>query len=501
MNRLTKVILGIAVGLIVAFAGTLLPAVTNAAQSGGVIVVTPSSDDFGGAVEQVQAVTHTIEVRNDGPQNLVVNEIRLMGANAADFSFTADWPFTLAPADRRGIVVSFGPSATGAKEAVLRIVSNASNRPQFDVPLRGNGLALATLGHISATAVPTNNAPSPNDLITVEVRVNMSGANPPAHLMQNYQATLSWDPAVLLYSGVLGGDPPWGGPSSFSQSGGNAEFFDTATNGAGGDLAIIRIRFRVIGTPGSSTDLNLGFSRMEGTEVENLMPILSAGGSRVEVVAEAAPPDITVDPTFHMFGAVALGTSASHTFVVSNTGMRSLNVSSVFLSGMSADQFSIVSGGGSFTLNAGQTREVVVSFNPTTKGTKATALFFRSNDPDEFFYYVPLSGAVTFPDIVVEPTSINYGDAVLGSSVSRTLTVRNRGTATLVLSQFGLDNHQLQFAYDTGGLALLAPGQSGNIQVFFRPSTEGVKNANFIIQSNDPDTVSVTIPLSGRGIR
>jgi hypothetical protein len=199
MIQLTRLSVRIVTGLILAFASALPIAIASASQSGGVIVVTPSSDDFGGVVEQVQAVTHTIEVRNDGPQNLVVNEISLIGQNAADFSFLAEWPFTLLPGDRRGLVVSFGPSSTGQKEAVLRILSNSSNQPQADVPLKGNGLALATLGQISATAVPTNEAPRPGQMLTVEVRVNMNGANPPAHLMQNYQASLSWDPSVLLF--------------------------------------------------------------------------------------------------------------------------------------------------------------------------------------------------------------------------------------------------------------------------------------------------------------
>ncbi len=500
MKRLTKVRFGFGVGLMVVFASMLLSAPASA-QSGGVIVVTPSSDDFGGAAEQVQAVTHIIEIRNNGPSNLVVNDIQLMGPNAADFSFSADWPVTLLPNDRRGIVVSFEPTSAGLKEAVLRILSNASNQPQVDVPLRGNGLALATLGHISASAVPSNNTPRPGNMITVEVFVNMNGANAPANLMQNYQASLSWDPSVLLYQGVVAGDPPWGGPSSIGQTNSTLEWFDSAANGAGGNLAVIRFRFRVVGTPGSSTGLVLGFSRMEGTEVENLMPILSWGGGTVNVDGQTGPADIAVNPTFHNYGNVAIGTNVSKTFVVRNTGLGSLGVSSVSLMGMTADQFAIVSGGGSFTLAAGQTRDVVVRFNPTSAGTKGTTLLFVSNDPDEIFYIVPLSGNVATPNIVVEPASLNYGDAVLGSSQSRTLTVRNTGTGMLQLVQFGLDNHKLQFGYNSGTLALLAPGQSGTITVFFRPSTAGVKNASFIIHSNDPDSVSVTIPLSGRGIQ
>ncbi|MCI0420330.1 MAG: choice-of-anchor D domain-containing protein, partial [Acidobacteria bacterium] len=383
MNRLTKMSFGIAVGLIVALASTLLPATASASQSGGVIAANPSSHDFGGVVEQVQSVTKLIEVRNDGSSNLVVNELKMIGQNAGEFHFTAQWPFTLPPGDQRQIVVSFDPSSTGPKEAVFRILSNASNQSQLDVPLRGNGLALAVLGHISAGPVLNNTTVYPGSLITVEVRVNMNGANPPAHLMQNYQASLSWNAAVLQFHGFTGGDSPWGGPASIGLSNSTLTWFDSVFNGVGGDLAIIRLKFRVVGQAGSSTSLNLGFSRMEGVDVENLLPILNVSSNRVDVVAEPTPQDIDVTPTFHDYGAVVLGSSASRTFVVRNTGMQNLIVSAMSLQGANPNQFSIVSGGGSFTLAAGQSRNVVVSYNPTSPGTKSAALTILSNDPDE----------------------------------------------------------------------------------------------------------------------
>jgi Abnormal spindle-like microcephaly-assoc'd, ASPM-SPD-2-Hydin len=498
MHRLMKTACKTAVGLLLALAGLGVLAQPVAAQE---ITLSPSSADFGNAAVRVQEVSRLIEVTNTGNADLEVTDLKMVGANVEEFWFSVQWPFTLAPGEDRRIVVSFGPASEGPKGATLQIFSNAMNEPRADVTLTGRAVGLSALGRVSASASPSNAAPQPGDLITVEVRVNMSGANPPAHLLQNYQASLSWDPAVLSYQGAGGGDAPWGSPASIGQSGGALDWFDVAFSGGGGGFAILRPRFRVVGTGGASTDLTLRFSRLEGKDVENLLPILSASGGRVEVADAMTPPDIDVTPSVHAYGAVAIGSRVSQTFVIRNTGRQNLVVGGVSLAGPQANQFSIGGGGGSFTLAEGQRREVVVSYAPTSAGLKAAALLIRSNDPDESVAQIILGGSVPMPNIEVRPGSLNFGTATVGSSVSRTLVVRNTGTGILRLTLFGLDGHQNQFAYNTGFLPFLMPGRSANIVVYFRPTSTGARKAAFVIHSNDPDDVSVSIPLAGTGIR
>lgn len=500
MIRITRANFGITVGLILAFAVAPTLAAASVSQGSGVITVTPLSHDFGDVVEQVQEVSTSIEVRNDGSSNLVVNELKMAGQNPAEFHFTAEWPFTLLPGDRRPIIVSFAPTSIGAKEAVLQIISSAGNQAQVDVQLSGNGVGLAVLGQILAASIPNNLTPTPGDLITVDVKVDMRGANPPANLMQSYQASLSWDPAVLSFNGFSQGDQPWGGPSSISQTSGRITWFDVVPSGSGGLFSILRPKFRVIGGVGSSANLTLEFSRMEGIDVENLLPITIIASGSVTVKAQGNGPDIAVTPVSHDYGIVPLGTSAYQTFVVRNEGTGSLMVLSTALGGPNANQFSIVSGRAPFALPPGGSRNLVISFNPTQQGTKAASLLILSNDPDERAFYVTLAGSVSVPDIEVTPASLDFGNVTVGSSASRTLVVRNRGTAPLILNLFGLDGHQLQFSYNSGTLAILAPGESGSIEVFFHPSTAGTKTATFVIHSNDPDEVSVQIPLSGAGV-
>jgi Abnormal spindle-like microcephaly-assoc'd, ASPM-SPD-2-Hydin len=499
MIRLTRLSFRMVIGLILAFASALPLTTAGASQGSGVIAVSSSSHDFGGVVEQVQEVNAVIDVRNDGSSDLVVNELRMAGQNPTEFHFLAEWPFTLVPGDHRTIIVSFIPTSTGQKEAVLQIRSSATNQGQVDVRLTGNGLSLAGLGRITASATPDSSAPTPGTVITVDVRVDMSGANPPADLLQSYQASLSWDPAVLDFYGFIVGDWPWSGPVSLNQTNGNVTWHDATATGLGGVFSIIRLRFRAIGGAGSSTNLNLGFSRMEGPEVERLLPILTLVGGTVTISGQAGLPDIAVTPASHNYGAVPVGSSAFQTFVVRNEGAQDLTVNSTTLGGANANQFSIESGGGSFVLPAGGRQEMVIGFKPTQAGAMMASLIINSNDPDERTFFVTLNGNISAPDIEVTPASLDFGNVVVGSGVTMTLAVRNPGTGILFLSMLGMDGHQLQFSYRPSTPFIL-PGQSGNIEVSFHPSAVGAKAAVFIISSNDPDEGTVEIPLRGNGV-
>jgi flagellar hook assembly protein FlgD len=130
-------------------------------------------------------------------------------------------------------------------------------------------------------------------------------------------------------------------------------------------------------------------------------------------------PAITVNPSSHDYGQVNIGSSASQTFVVSNAGTENLVVTSTSLTTGEATEFNIESGGGAFTLSAGASRNVVVSFNPAFEGSQSTKLRFASNDPNDNPLDVNLTGTGIIPGsapIVFNPTD----DAYVSSSNATT---------------------------------------------------------------------------------
>jgi uncharacterized repeat protein (TIGR01451 family) len=110
-----------------------------------------------------------------------------------------------------------------------------------------------------------------------------------------------------------------------------------------------------------------------------------------------------------------------------------------------------------------------------------------------------LTTVANVPDITVIPPEINFGSVKVGSSgVTRTVTVRNDGTADLYISGITIDSNQFDITSGEN-ITKLMPGTSANITVIFRPTSSGGKSGAMTITSNDPDEGTVGVTLSGTG--
>jgi len=213
-------------------------------------------------------------------------------------------------------------------------------------------------------------------------------------------------------------------------------------------------------------------------------------------------PDIAVDPATKAYGNVLVGSSASQTFEVSNEGNDDLNVTSTTLIGTDPGQFSIDNGGGAFTLAPGETRNIDVSFNPTSVGLKTVTLRIASNDPDENPKDVALNGiGGGFPDIAVDPDSKDYGSVRVGSSATQNFVVANNGATDLNVTSTTLMGADAgHFSIENGGGPFtVLPGATRDVQVNFNPTSESTKSASLRMISNDPDESPFDVPLSGKG--
>lgn len=116
------------------------------------------------------------------------------------------------------------------------------------------------------------------------------------------------------------------------------------------------------------------------------------------------------------------------------------------------------------------------------------------------------SDPVVFPVISVSPTSLDFDSVKVGSSSSKTITVKNTGSADLVIGAVSTNLGDFTGDFigdpigDTCYTRTIASGKSGEISAIFSPKSEGVKTADLLISSNDPYNSTVTISLSGRGL-
>ena len=113
-----------------------------------------------------------------------------------------------------------------------------------------------------------------------------------------------------------------------------------------------------------------------------------------------------------------------------NIGTATLNVTSTTLLGTA--EYSIVAGGGAFSLAPAATRQVTVRLTPTSLGSKVATLSFASNDTDENPKNVPLSGTgVALPDLVVSaltgPANAGAGFAITLNETTGNIGVGSAG--------------------------------------------------------------------------
>jgi choice-of-anchor B domain-containing protein len=92
------------------------------------------------------------------------------------------------------------------------------------------------------------------------------------------------------------------------------------------------------------------------------------------------------------FGSVIMTANATNNFVIQNTGLGSLNVSAITITGADASQFSIVGPVSPFTITPSGAQILNVKFTPTSAGTKTAMINIASNDYNEASYDFVVSG-------------------------------------------------------------------------------------------------------------
>lgn len=99
---------------------------------------------------------------------------------------------------------------------------------------------------------------------------------------------------------------------------------------------------------------------------------------------------------------------------------------------------------------------------------------------------------------VANPTSIAFGSVTVGSSLSKTATISNTGTATLTAASASVGGA----AFGLSGLTFpttLAPGQSVTFQVIFAPTMPGSTSGSVTFNRSNGQTLG-GISLSGTGV-
>jgi len=106
--------------------------------------------------------------------------------------------------------------------------------------------------------------------------------------------------------------------------------------------------------------------------------------------------------------------------------------------------------------------------------------------------------ALKIPDISVAQTCVDFGSIKVGKKGTKTLKIGNNGSGDLSITLSGLEG--TDFTIQGSSSVTLKAKKSYSLKVLFTPKSTGLETATLRITSNDPDTPTMDIPLTGTGL-
>ena len=451
------------------------------------IAVAPATLAFDPTLVGVTATAKTVTITNNGGAQLNVTNMTITGANASEFAkatggtCATTYPIPLAAGGSCTQNVTFTPSSVGAKTATLAITSNDGDTPTANVSLTGTGIA-------------PDIAVAPATLAFDPTLVGVTATAKTVTITNNGGAQLN--------------------VTNMTITGANASEFAKATGGTCATTYPIPL------AAGGSCTQNVTFTPSSVGAKTATLAITSNDGdtptANVSLTGTGIAPDIAVAPATLAFDPTLVGvTATAKTVTITNNGGAQLNVTNMTITGANASEFAKATGGTCATtypipLAAGGSCTQNVTFTPSSVGAKTATLAITSNDGDTPTANVSLTGTGIAPDIDVAPVVLDFDPELVGAtSAAKEVTISNTGSAPLNVNSIVISGtNASMFGVATGGLApcaslspTIAAGANCTVNVTFTPSSAGAKTATLAITSNDGDTPTANVPLTGTGMQ
>ncbi|MGC2246851.1 MAG: choice-of-anchor D domain-containing protein, partial [Terriglobales bacterium] len=413
-------------------------------QGPGVLTPSPSSLSFGN-VQTGTSQTKSDTVTNTGQSSLTISQITITGAGFSISGITA--PVTLAAGDSASFTLQFAPTTDGA---VSGNIAFATDNGTVNLPLSGTGVEAgditASPSSINFGSVVIGSAASQ----TVTLK-NTGGAN------------------VTITAAAVSG-------TGFSDSG-----------------LILPLTL----TPNQTSTFSVSFAPTITGTVNGNVALTVTGEPELDVPLAGmglAPATLTASPTSLTFTNIVVGTNSTQTETIKNTGGASAQITAVTATGTG---FSVSGITLPATLGAGQSVTFNLTFAPQAAGSFNGNVAVTSNAQNPTLN-IPVSGtAVAAGNLTASPTSINFGNVVIGSSASQTVTLKNTGGANVTVTAASISGTGFSF----NGLTLpltLTPNQTSGFNVKFTPASAGVVNGTMSLTVTG--SANVGIPLTGDGL-
>lgn len=165
--------------------------------------------------------------------------------------------------------------------------------------------------------------------------------------------------------------------------------------------------------------------------------------------------------------------------------------------------------GGNMDGQVGSGSEAVSILEPAAVHTSSNSPFLQVASGSMAEHSLALVAAQPFPQMLVTQadgtrlisgSTVDFGSLVPGATITKTFTVKNTGTATLIShfsSLFNYDMAETGFNFVTLPPGVLAPDEEGTFVVSFTPVNFGTRTVQMVIDSNDAVTLGFHVTLTG----
>jgi hypothetical protein len=248
---------------------------------------------------------------------------------------------------------------------------------------------------------------------------------------------------------------------------------------------------------GQSASISAVFKPTAGTADTGTITIASnADGSPSRIALSGtgtttSATELTATPSSIAFGSVAVGSEATQTIKLANTGSAAVAISKVAFSGTGVSVSGVTA---PMTLDGGKSASLTVTYKPTSPTTLSGSVTITSNASDSSMV-IGISATSTSSTLAATPSSVSFGNVVVGSDTTQTIRLQNIGTSEIKISSLTSSVANVTIS----GITLpanLAPGTSATLTAAYKPTAAGSVAGKITVTSTAVGSPTI-VDLSG----
>ncbi len=400
--------------------------------------------------------TKNLTVTNKGTNPLFIDSVTSNDSEFAATGATTCPPSGLAHLASCTIAIGFTPSSLGPHSATLQVHDNTANSPQ--------NVAATGTGTVDMTVTPAN--------------VPIGNIKDGMKFVKSISVSNKQSSSVSLSEGFSGSNA-----IDFSITGGTC-----SSTLAAKSTCSLSVTFIPSAIGPESATMTVSDS------VDPLSPYT------VTFSAMATIPE-SLSATKLSYGNVAQTASKTLTVTVTNHAHSGpITLTGTSIGGTNASDFAVTGGSCGGSLGALSTCTYTVKFMPSAEMAESGSLTVGVAEDPNGGMTIPVSGTGVTP-ITALPASLAFGTVASGhTSVAKTATINNLGTATLTISENISGGNAADFAV-TGGTcgATLAGGAHCTYLLKFTPSIVGSESATLSVSASGDAASPHNVSLTGSG--